>query len=82
MADLRFIEMPNGKKWYKENTVGKELVFKDALKEARDKKAMDKTKRASRLPVFGDADGDKIPNAFDKEPFKKNKRSKWGLLLK
>lgn len=82
MSDLRFIEMPNGKKWYKENTVSKNMVFKDTMKDTRDKKAMEQVKRSSRLPMFGDADGDKILNAFDKEPFKKNKRSKWGLLLK
>jgi len=80
MADLRFIQMPDGKKWYKENTVKKELIWKDNSKQMRDAKEMQRLKKAAKLPPFGDADGDKIPNIFDKRPFTKDKKSKWSLL--
>jgi len=82
MADLRFIKMPDHTQWYKDKTIKKELVFKDKVKEMHDAKEVQRLKRVGNLPPFGDADGDKIPNAFDKRPFKKDKRSKWGLLLR
>jgi len=81
MADLRFIKMPDGKKWYKENTIKKELVWKDKCKQMKDAKELKRLKKIDRLPPFGDADGDKIPNIIDKRPFKKDKKV-WGFLLK
>jgi len=48
----------------------------------QDKKAKTSIKRQKNISLFGDKDNDKIPNIFDKNPKKKDKRSKWGLLLK
>lgn len=82
MADLRFMKLPDGKAFIDEHTLKKEVIQKDKFKEARDAKEAERIKRIGKLPPFGDADGDKIPNVFDKRPFKKDKRSKWGLLLR
>ena len=82
MADLRFFKFDDGKKWYKENTIKKEIILKDNLKEAKEKKEIEKLKRNSNLSKFGDKDKDRILNVFDRQPFKKNKRSKWGIYLR
>jgi hypothetical protein len=80
MNDLRNFKMPDGKKWYTENSIKKELVFKDSVKEMKNAKEIARLKKIANLPPFGDADKDSIPNIFDKRPFIKDKKSKWGFL--
>jgi len=81
MVDLRNYKFPtNDKKEWVDDIKSKSKIWSDSSKAMRDDKEKIRLKKATNLPLFGDKDGDKILNVFDRRPFTKDKRSKWGLL--
>lgn len=81
MNDLRYYTMPkNDKKEWLDDVNANSKIWNDKVKMLKDSKEMARLKRTNKLPIFGDFDKDKIPNAFDRQPFKKDKKSKWSIL--